>query len=295
MQNRETRRYKRFVRTVIFRGCYHHYQFNGWRHSDEKDNWYDFCIDALLAFVFPLSSFAASYTYSTYTANQVTLNIIQTSPGSIQFKTLNRDKNLQQTSYVGINGGFFSAQIEKSTGMYKTHNIAIKNGVPVIGTSNNANNGWYNSGNQGTIIWDAKNGKFLYRVLNTGWEVNKAVGHTNYWAQGGVSMSLGSKNWKDVALKEKLPNPDGKVERSAMVYNGTSVYLIVTNSDCTAETFRATIQKYFGIKDGEPKSNVNGIFLDGSGSSQMKAYDSKNKLVNITGDGRKLVQIITVN
>lgn len=108
-------------------------------------------------------------------------------------------------------------------------------------------------------------------------------------------MSLGSKNWKDVALKEKLPNPDGKVERSAMVYNGTSVYLIVTNSDCTAETFRATIQKYFGIKDGEPKSNVNGIFLDGSGSSQMRAYDSKNKLVNITGDGRKLVQIITVN
>ncbi|MEC0208309.1 hypothetical protein P4H70_05045 [Paenibacillus ehimensis] len=123
-----------------------------------------FALTALLAFVFPLSSFAASYTYSTYTANQVTLNIIQTSPGSIQFKTLNRDKNLQQTSYVGINGGFFSAQIEKSTGMYKTHNIAIKNGVPVIGTSNNANNGWYNSGNQGTIIWDAKNGKFLYRV-----------------------------------------------------------------------------------------------------------------------------------
>lgn len=256
-------------------------------------------LTVLMAFVIPNSSFAGiggptSYKYSTYPANKVNLNVIQTSPGNIQLKALNLSANLEHTSVIGINGGFFSDQVEGTTGMKKTHNIAINNGKPVIGTDKAGNNGWYNSGNQGTIIWDAKNRKFLYKVLNNGWEVNKAVGHTNYWAQGGVSMSLGSANWKDTMKKEKLPNPDGLAQRTAMVYSGSGIYLIVTDTKCTAEAFRAAIQQYFGIKDGSPKNDVNGIFLDGSGSSQMRAYDHNNKLINIKGDSRPLNQIITV-
>ncbi|WP_179223616.1 phosphodiester glycosidase family protein [Paenibacillus tyrfis] len=256
-------------------------------------------LTVLLSFVIPHSSFAGiggptSYKYSTYSANNVKLNVIQTSPGNIQLKALNLSANLENTSYIGINGGFFSNQVEETTSMKKTHNIAINNGKPVIGTDKAGNNGWYNSGNQGTIIWDAKNGKFLFKVLNNGWEVNKAVGHNNYWAQGGVSMSLGSTSWKDTITKEKLPNPDGKVQRTAMVYSGTGIYLIVTDTKCTAEAFRGAIQQYFGIKDGSPKNDVNGIFLDGSGSSQMRAYDNNNKLINIKGDSRALHQIVTV-
>ncbi|WP_268626821.1 phosphodiester glycosidase family protein [Paenibacillus alvei] len=242
---------------------------------------------------------AGNYTYKKVTKTvekgSVVLHIIETSPSNIKFETLNETKALKDTSYIGINGGFFtSGNTEPSTNKIKTHNIAINNGAPIIPAIKGkekevANNGWYNMGKSGTIIWDHKSKKFIYGVVGNGWDVNTLVGHSNYWAQGGISMAIGDKNWRTTANGEGLNKfqPDSKTKRTGMVYSGSKVHLIVSDQGETASDFRAAIEKEYG-------SSAKGIFLDGGGSSELRAVNDKDKAITVTGTTRKLVQIITV-
>lgn len=75
--------------------------------------------------------------------------------------------------------------------------------------------------------------------------------------------------------------------------------LFVTTGNCTYSELRDAIQDYLGIIDG-PRFNESyqGLFLDGSYSSQMKALDSSNQEVNINfsdnGSYRNLEQIIAL-
>ncbi|MGI6120569.1 MAG: hypothetical protein ACOYIB_08420 [Desulfosporosinus sp.] len=54
-------------------------------------------------------------------------------------------------------------------------------------------------------------------------------------------MSLDkNKSWRKIAVNdEHLPDPDRKTERAALAYNSyNNIYLIVTDSKCTAAKFR---------------------------------------------------------
>lgn len=82
-----------------------------------------------------------------------------------------------------------------------------------------------------------------------------------------------------------MPNMSGKAYRTAMVYgSGLNLWLIVTNAACTAGQFRYAIKEKIGSG-----TLVDGIFLDGSGSSQMRTDK-----VQIRGDGRSVYSIVTI-
>ncbi|MCP1308883.1 hypothetical protein [Paenibacillus tyrfis] len=233
-----------------------------------------------------------SYSYSTNPRKSITLHIMQTRADNITFKSLANKKNLKNSGYEGINGGYFPMNGEN-----KTFSIAIENGVPLIPASEKPG---YSDGRsnlsttdpRGTLVWNGDNfsvQKVQFYDKITGTNKNKP-----WWAQGGVSMNLGDSKWKTKIEGEKLPNPNGDAQRSAIVGYEKDVYLIVTNDATSASTFRAAIQDRFKITETDNgTSKYKGIFLDGSGSSQMAGRDSKGNKVSLTGDSRPLVQIIT--
>ncbi|MET1174348.1 phosphodiester glycosidase family protein [Paenibacillus amylolyticus] len=84
-------------------------------------------------------------------------------------------------------------------------------------------------------------------------------------------MKLGSSEaaWKTQATKENIQNADGAACRSAAVYNNTkNLWLVVTDTKTTAAKFRADILEKIGLG-----TLVDGIMLDGSGSSQYKVAE----------------------
>ncbi|MFB0840748.1 hypothetical protein [Paenibacillus oleatilyticus] len=237
---------------------------------------------------------SASYSYSTHKAKGIELHIMQTRADNITFKSLANKKNLEKSGYEGINGGYFPMNGEN-----KTFSIAIENGVPLIPASEKPgySDGRSNLSNtktpRGTLVWNGTN--FSVQNVRFYTEITGTNKNKSWWAQGGVSMNLGDSDWKTKIKGEDLPNPDGPAQRSAIIGYEKDVYLIVTNNATSASTFRAAIQDRFKITETDNgTSKYKGIFLDGSGSSQMAGRDSKgNKIKNVTGDSRPLVQIIT--
>jgi hypothetical protein len=75
---------------------------------------------------------------------------------------------------------------------------------------------------------------------------------------------------------EKMPNFGVGDTRSGLVCNGTNIWLVVTplSCKCTAAEFRAAIKEKIG-------SSLDGIFLDGSGSAQLRCLHK-----TLEGDGR---------
>ncbi|MEC0210152.1 hypothetical protein P4H70_14540 [Paenibacillus ehimensis] len=235
---------------------------------------------------------SASYSYSTHKAKGIELHIMQTRAENITFKSLANKKNLKGSGYEGINGGYFPMNGEN-----KTFSIAIENGVPLIPASEKPG---YSDGRsnlsstdpRGTLVWNGDS--FSVQKVKFYTEITGTNKNKPWWAQGGVSMNLGDSKWKTKIEGEKLPNPNGDAQRSAIVGYEKDVYLIVTNNATSASNFRAAIQDRFKITETDNgTSKYKGIFLDGSGSSQMAGRDSKGNKVSLTGDSRKLVQIIT--
>ncbi|WP_163858126.1 hypothetical protein [Paenibacillus elgii] len=243
-----------------------------------------FVLVFLLALAVPVSA-AANYTYSKVTAsNGVVLHAMKASPNDIKLKAIS--SNLKNQSSYGINGGFFG-----SGGTLLS--IAVNNHVPAGGGSiGELYKGAVNVGYaRGTLVWDAKASKYSVQVVKWASELN--VSNTsNYWAQGGISMRLSSDStWKSQATAENIPGGvNGTASgRSALVYNsGGNIWLVVTNTTCTPEQFRTAIKEKIGSG-----TLVDGIFLDGSGSSQMKAQTSTGQIVDVTGDGRTVYQMVT--
>lgn len=216
-----------------------------------------------------------SYTYSKSTVNGIVLHVIKTSPKNIKLKSI--DGNISGSSDYGINGGFFYDKSQLS--------IAINNDVPVRGLKGTYGSGWENyKYDRGTLVWDGAAGKYSVQIVGDAEDL-KVTSRSNYWAQGGISMSLKDDiNWKAQAIRENMPNMTGKVGRTALVYNtGLNVFLVVTNTGCTAQAFRTAVKQ---LGSG---TIVDGIFLDGSGSSQLKS-----KEVTVKGDGRAVRQLVTL-
>lgn len=75
------------------------------------------------------------------------------------------------------------------------------------------------------------------------------------------------------------------------------VYLIVTINAVSYDTFRSSMMTFLNLSDGAtPSTRYRGVFLDGGGSTQLRAKDPKNTSVFIhkSGETRALLQVITL-
>jgi hypothetical protein len=218
------------------------------------------------------------YTYETIQAsNDVIIHVLRTKPHNIHLQSINM--NVVESGFNGINGGFFW--------MEHLLSIAVENDLPVQGAPRKFGSGWFNAKYpRGTLVYDQISNIFTVQIVNNVDEI-KVTDRTRYWAQGGVSMNLSDPlNWENMMNVEALPYPNDSRLRSGMVYDQEGfVYLIISSTQCTAAQFRSAILEQV------PKFPLlEGIFLDGDGSSQMSADDLK-----LIGDGRKVTQMIRIN
>lgn len=209
-------------------------------------------------------------------SNGVTLHTIRTPPQNIGLKAVNA--NITDLSDNGINGGFFWQGYLLS--------IAVINDLPVKGQPGDYGSGWFNiDRKRGTLVWDEKAKTFTVQLVENANEL-KVMDRNHYWAQGGVSMGLTNPDgWAAQAVSEEMPVIDEKRMRSGIVYDrNNNVYMVVAPTPCTGEQFRTAILEQVG--SGQL---VDGLFLDGDGSSQLKVADYL-----LPGDHREVYQMITL-
>lgn len=217
-----------------------------------------------------------SYAYAAEEANGMKLHILKTKPANVSLEVISN--NVTLADRVGINGGFFYGEALVS--------MAVVGGKPVNGTKSEYGSGWENMKYaRGTLVWDGEADSLSVQVVRQATEV-KVKDATRFWAQGGISMSLGDDAaWKAQATAEQAPFPDDERLRSGAVYDGGGfLYLIVSETPGTLESFRSAIQEMFAAGQ-----LVDGIFLDGDGSSQLLSKEMK-----LAGDNRPVVQMIRI-
>ncbi|WP_218092102.1 hypothetical protein [Paenibacillus solanacearum] len=217
------------------------------------------------------------YDYKVRTAsNGVKLHLMSTRPDNIVLKHITT--NVTQTPDFGMNGGFFWNGDLLS--------VAVINDKPLKGEAYDYGSGWYNIDYpKGTLIWDENARSFSVQVVQEAQEL-QVTDRGRYWAQGGVSMSLRADDqWVGQALDEDMPAFDAPRLRSGAVYDDEqNLYLIVSDKPCTVEQFRTAVKETVA-----PNRLVDGIFLDGDGSSQMR-----NGQVALHGDTRAVYQMMAL-
>jgi hypothetical protein len=213
-------------------------------------------------------------------SNGVVLHTIQTTPDNIRLQAI--DSNVTKAPFYGINGGFFWEGALLS--------IAVINDQPLKGLPGDYGSGWYNTGidtnlRRGTLVWDEVTKHFSIQVVTHAGELNVTDKH-HYWAQGGVSMRLNNSfGWENDMISEQMPAYDESRMRTAIVYdNHENMYMIVTPTNCTIAEFRAAILEKLG-----DRRLVDGIYLDGDGSSQMQC-----RYIRLKGDQRQVYQMLTL-
>jgi hypothetical protein len=218
---------------------------------------------------------STNYTYEEATSReQVRLHLLVTMPEYVSPLTIKN--NVLAAGIYGINGGFFWNGSLLS--------LAIEDDKPVNGEPYQYGSGWSNAKYaRGTLVYD-KSSNMLSVQTVIGAEQILVLDRTRYWAQGGISMSLqDGLNWKSVATDQVIPFPEDLRLRSGMVYDRSGqIYLIVSSTKCTAEQFRSGI-----LEQDKGRGFVDGIFLDGDGSSQLLSKESQ-----LAGDGRMVVQML---
>ncbi|MEK5178674.1 hypothetical protein [Paenibacillus odorifer] len=225
----------------------------------------------------PFKGLPHAYSFlETVSADNVQLYMMSLSPEDIKLRAAGVP--LRQVNAYGINGGFFYQDALLS--------MAIMNDTPVNGAQKGYGSGWFNAKYaRGTLVWDGATRSFSVQVVSSGEEL-KITDRQHYFAQGGISMNLGHEDlWEAAVAEEHLPYDDEKRLRSGMVYDNTGkLWLIVTPTLSTAADFRSAILQTV------PAKGLEGIFLDGDGSSQMNA-----KEIIVPGDSRSVVQMIAVD
>jgi hypothetical protein len=213
-------------------------------------------------------------------SNGVELHAIQTTPDRIRLRTI--DANVTETPYYGVNGGFFWEGSQLS--------IAVVNDRPLKGAPGDYGSGWYNTGinnhlKRGTLVWDENVNRFSVQIVTEADEL-VVTDKRHYWAQGGVSMSLGDKaGWRNEMIAQEMPGYDNGHMRTGLVYDSHNrLYMIVSPTRCTAEQFRSAIMEQLG-----DRKLVEGIFLDGDGSSQLQTEQFR-----LAGDKRPVYQMVAV-
>lgn len=255
---------------------------------------YNFRKFILLTFVFVIlgsTTLYAASVYHNYISSGVSIHYIETEASNID---LIATGGADPTTFManngydsGINGGFLYGSDLLS--------IAIVNDRPVGYTGQEVTwQTFYEYGNgganvigepstpAGTIIWDGDNNELKLEKIYSGWEIhqNSLVANTNnYWAQGGASLSLqDDANWKSIVIEEgydRVGDYD-RSQRAAMLmsWDKKKVYLVVTDTLCTAGEFRTAIKNLFAW---QVSYGMDGIFLDGSTCAQLR-YAGENKV-----------------
>lgn len=217
------------------------------------------------------------YRYDAYEAsNGMKLHVLVTKPAYVTLEVVN--DNVTKTNKVGINGGFFYGDTLISMG--------VVNGYAVNGELNGYGSGGENMKYaRGTLVWDGASDSLSVQVVSKASEV-KAKDHTRFWAQGGISMSLSNDaGWLSQAEAENAPFPDELRLRSGAVYDDKgNLYLVVSENGGTLEVFRSAVIETVG-----GGRLVDGIFLDGDGSSQLQS-----KEMSLPGDNRLVVQMLRI-
>lgn len=209
-------------------------------------------------------------------SNGMELHYLRTRPSNIRPEYI--DENVTLTPYYGINGGFFYGKDLLS--------IAVVNDIPVYRTVGAYGGGGANvKYGRGTLVWDGVTGELSVQVARQASEL-AASDRSRYWAQGGISMSLGNgHDWEKQAAAENAPFADEDRLRSAAVFDlEGNVYLIVSRNPGSLSAFREAILERIGnfrLKDG--------IFLDGDGSSQLRS-----RQMELPGDGRSVAQMLRI-
>jgi hypothetical protein len=133
-------------------------------------------------------------------------------------------------------------------------------------------------------VWDGAAKALFTQVADSAGEL-RVTDRADYWAQGGISMSLADDvGWQAQAEAEHMPGMDEIHMRSAALYDTANrLWLVVTPTLCTAEQFRDAVKE----KGGDLLQE--GIFLDGDGSSQMRARG-----IRLPGDNREVRQVMAL-
>lgn len=217
------------------------------------------------------------YAYAKLKAtNGVVLYTLAVSPEHVELKAI--ADNVTRTGETGINGGFFWNGDLLS--------IAAIGDRPLKGAPGNYGSGWYNVDvPRGTLVWDEALQRFSVQVVMEAGELAVAD-RSRYWAQGGVSMKLGDDGgWARQAELEQMPAPDEERLRSGLAYDADGMlWMIVTPTPCTILQFREAVKERIA-----PGKLADGIFLDGDGSSQLRAGK-----VKLAGDSREVYQMLAV-
>lgn len=209
-------------------------------------------------------------------SNGLKLHVLVTKPSYVTLEVVN--SNVTLTNKVGINGGFFYGESLISMG--------IVNGYAVNGEINGYGSGGENMKYaRGSLVWDGASDALSVQVVSKASEV-KVKDHTRFWVQGGISMSLSDDaGWKRQSEAENAPFPDELRLRSGAVYDDKgNLYLVVSENGGTLEAFRSAVIETVG--EGRL---VDGIFLDGDGSSQLLS-----KEMSLPGDNRPVVQMLRI-
>ncbi|QHT62962.1 phosphodiester glycosidase family protein [Paenibacillus lycopersici] len=207
-------------------------------------------------------------------ANGMKLHYMITRPDNVRPVSIHA--NVAAGPFYGVNGGFFYQDALLS--------IAEADGLPV-----NAAPGVYGSGElnakyaRGTLVWDGAANRLSVQTVSRSAEL-RVTDRAHYWAQGGISMSLGRDDaWRGQAEAEQAPNIDDARLRTAAVYDAEGkLYLVVSTTKGTLAEFRAAIIERIGAG-----KLAGGVFLDGDGSSQLRSRE-----VRLVGDGRPVVQML---
>lgn len=208
--------------------------------------------------------------------NGMKLHALVTKPAFVTLEVVR--ENVTQTNKVGINGGFFYGDTLISMGI-------------VNGRSVNGANEAYGSGGEnmkyarGTLVWDGATDSLSVQVISNASEL-KVKDHTRFWAQGGISMGLGDEEgWIGQTEEEHAPFPDEPRLRSAALYDDAGMlYLVVSETGGSLEEFRSAVKETIGAG-----RLVDGIFLDGDGSSQLLSKEMK-----LAGDNRPVLQMLRI-
>ncbi|BBI35810.1 hypothetical protein [Cohnella abietis] len=215
------------------------------------------------------------YTYGKAMANNgMELHYIRTKPSNITLEPI--FNNVTVAPFYGINGGFFYQNALLS--------IAVVNDEPVSKEKGSYGTGAVNAKYaRGTLVWDESLDVLSVQVVSKPSDL-AVTDRSRYWAQGGISMSLDrDADWLEQAMAEQVPLPNDYCLRSAAVYDTEgNLYLVVSTIKGTLASFREAVVEQIG--DGKL---VNGIFLDGDGSSQLRSREAK-----LQGDGRMVVQML---
>lgn len=177
---------------------------------------------------------------------------------------------------MGINAGFFYEG--------KLLSIAIVNGAAANGGLADYGSGGSNvKYERGTFVFDKLAKKSSIQVVQSAADI-QVLDRAQYWAVGGISMSLNNPRWKERAEQEALPAMNEARLRSGILHDeAANAYAVVTPDRVTAEQFRQAIREYMNKK----RLSGDGIFLDGDGSAQLYAHEQY-----IRGDERKVYAML---